>query len=407
MEVRKIRYFIFLRDVAWLAVTAFGGPQVHLTLFLELLVKQRRYLTEQEFWELHALCQILPGPTSSQTIVTIGFRLGEAKLAYLTLLIWCLPGVLMMTIFGILVAYLHAAKIPLDFMYVVQPMAIGFMCHAAFSITRKIVNTKTGYTLMVLALIVASFVHTPWVFPITVIVGGIATSFKFKEQEKEEKTSFKIQWANFFLFAGVGLGLAIAGHFTKFLWVRMSENFYRNGSFVYGGGQVLIPVLFTEFVRFKERLTQDEFLSGYGLVQLVPGPVFSFASFLGVLTMREYGLGWQIAGGILASVAIFLPGAFIMFFAIRIWEHLKRYRVVKASIEGINAASAGLVIAGALTLVISLEDSWYKMQIVSLLSWDKMFFVTLSFLLLQFTKISRLVLILSALLIGLAYQFAK
>lgn len=394
MEVRKIRYFIFLRDVAWLAVTAFGGPQVHLTLFLELLVKKRRYLTEQEFWELHALCQILPGPTSSQTVVTMGFKLGGAKLAYLTLLVWCLPGVLLMTSLGILVAYLHEVKIPLHFMYVVQPVAIGFMCHAGLSLTQKIVHTKTGYALMVLAGITAYFVQTPWVFPIAVVIGGIATSFKFKEQEKEAKTPFKVQWANFILFLGVLFGLALLGYLTGWLWVRMSENFYRNGSFVYGGGQVLVPVLLTEFVKFKKYLSQDEFLSGYGMVQLVPGPVFSFASFIGVLTMREYGLGWQIAGGLLASAAIFLPGAFVMFFAIRIWEHLKRYRVVKASIEGINAASSGLVIAGALVLVISLEDSW-----------DKIVFVISSFLLLQFTKVSRPFLIILALLSGLWYQF--
>jgi len=396
MEVRKIRYFIFLRDVAWLAITAFGGPQVHMSMFLDLLVNKKRYITEQEFWELHALCQILPGPTSSQTIVTLGFRLGGAKLAYLTLLIWCLPGVLLMTFFGILIAYLDAAKIPLDFMYIVQPIAIGFMCHAALSMTSKIVRTNTGFILMLLATLVAYFVHTPWVFPITVAIGGVATAFKFKEQEKEEKTVFRVQWANFILFWSVLLGLALVGYLTGWRLVRLSENFYRNGSFVYGGGQVLIPVLLTEFVKFKKYLSQDEFLSGYGLVQLVPGPVFSFASFIGVLAMREYGLGWQIAGGLLASIAIFVPGAFIMFFAIRIWEHLKRYRVVKASIEGINAASAGLVIAGAWFLVGSLGSSW-----------DKLVFVVLSFLLLQFTNVSRHVLILLALVGGLSWQFYK
>ena len=192
------------------------------------------------------------------------------------------------------------------------------------------------------------------------------------------------------------MGLALVGYLTGWRLVRLSENFYRNGSFVYGGGQVLIPVLLTEFVKFKKYLSQDEFLSGYGLVQLVPGPVFSFASFIGVLAMREYGLGWQIAGGLLASIAIFVPGAFIMFFAIRIWEHLKRYRVVKASIEGINAASAGLVIAGAWFLVGSLGSSW-----------DKLVFVVLSFLLLQFTNVSRHVLILLALVGGLSWQFYK
>ena len=395
MEVRKIRYFIFLRDVAWLALTAFGGPQVHITVLLDLLVGKRRYVSEKEFWELHALCQILPGPTSSQTIVTIGFKLGGASLAYLTLLIWCLPSVLLMTALGILIAYLHAQKVPLDFMYFVQPIAIGFVCHAALTLSQKIINTKTGFLLLLVAGILSYVFPVPWVFPIVIVGGGIITaSFKFEQQKPEEKPPFKIDWANFFLFAGTGLGLGVLGWLTGWLWVRMGENFYRNGSFIYGGGQVLIPVLFTEFVKFKKYLSPDEFLSGYGMVQLIPGPVFSFVAFIGVLTMRDHGIGWQIVGGFVASITIFLPSAFIMFFVIRIWDRLKSYRFVKASIEGINASSAGLVIGGALLFLVPIASNPSKLSLV-----------IVSFTTLLFFNKARPMLIILGLLAGIAYQF--
>jgi chromate transporter len=396
MEIKKIRYLIFLRDVAWLSVTAFGGPQVHVAMFLEMFVKKRRYLSEKDFWELHALCQILPGPTSSQTVVVLGFKIGGPPLAYLTLLIWSLPGIILMTTFGIAIAYLHARKIPLDFMYFVQPAAIGFVCYAALSLTQRIINTKTGFILMLLAVTAVLAFRSPWVFPLSIVIGGLTTALKYDQQEREAKKPFKIKWGNLILFWGFLIGLAVLGHFTRWLWVRLFENFYRNGSFIYGGGQVLIPVLFTEFVKFKKYLSTDEFLSGYALAQLVPGPVFSFVCFIGVFAMREYGVAWQIVGGVVAGAGIFLPGTFIIFFVIRIWDYLKRYRGVKASIEGINATSTGLVIAGAILLIQPISHDWLEILLV-----------ILSFLALQFNILSRPFLIFVGLLAGLGYQFLR
>jgi chromate transporter len=396
MEIKKIRHLIFLRDVAWLSITAFGGPQVHVAMFLEMFVNKRRYLSEKDFLEINALCQILPGPTSSQIIVVLGYQIGGASLAYWTLLIWCMPGVLIMTSLGILISYLNAQQISLDFMRFVQPTAIGFVCYAALNLSQRMVNTHIGFGLMLLACAFSYFLGNPWVFPLTVVVGGLVTALKFREQEKEAKSKFRIAWGNFVLFVGVLVGVAIIGGLTRWLWIRLFENFYRNGSFIYGGGQVLIPVLFTEFVKFKKYLSEYEFLSGYALAQLVPGPVFSFACFIGVLTMRNEGIGWQIIGGLTAGAGIFLPGIFILFFVIRIWEHLKKYRGVKASVEGINAASSGLVIAGALLLFIPIADKQ---------DWLGMLIVLLSFSALQFTRLSRPFLIFLGLMAGLIYQF--
>ncbi len=393
MQIKKIRNYIFLRDVAWLSVTAFGGPQVHLAMFIDMFVKKRAYLSEKDFMELVGLCQILPGPSSTQTIVALGFKIGGPTLAYLTLLVWCLPGVTIMTVFGLGFSYFDKQSISLEFFRFIPPIAVGLVAYAAFRITRMVVNTPTGFVLMCISTLAAYWFSSPWVFPLVVVGGGAVTAFNFKQQTKEEDKKIKIQWGNFILFVGVGVLAAILGGITKLLLVRLFENFYRNGSFIFGGGQVLIPVLFTEFVQFKKYLLPDEFLSGYGLAQLVPGPVFSFTSFIGVLSMRSYGVGGQLLGAFVASAGIFLPGVFIIFFVIRFWEQLKKYRVVKASLEGIHAASSGLVIAAALLLFLPVSGAIENILIV-----------VATFLFLNFTKAPPPLLIFLGLFAGIIFE---
>ena len=158
--MKKIRYYIFLRDVALLALTGFGGPQVHLARFIATFVKKRKYLTEAELMELHSLCQILPGPTSTQTITSIGFKIGGANLAYLTLLIWILPAVLIMTATGIAVSYIDAKNMTLSFTRFIQPIAIGFIAYAAYVVNIKVIRTKIASILTVASIIISFFSHS-------------------------------------------------------------------------------------------------------------------------------------------------------------------------------------------------------------------------------------------------------
>lgn len=394
--MRKLRNYIFLRDVAWLSIYAFGGPQVHMALFLEILVNKRRYLTEEELIELHALCQILPGPTSTQTITAVGFKFGGAYLAYLTLLVWALPAVCIMTSFAILINYLQANQMSVEFVRFIQPMAVGLVWYAAYKITFVVIKTKTAFFLAIVSCIATYYISSPWVFPLSVVIGGVISSMmKYHQHDEEPNKNIKISWANFILFWSVLIVVAILGGITKFFPVLLFENFYRNGAFIYGGGQVLIPVLLTEFVKFKAYLTEHEFLSGFGLSQLVPGPVFSFSAFIGALSMRPmgWGVGGQILGGLIASAAIFLPGTFMIFFVIRFWEELKKYRFVKASLEGVNGASAGLVVAGAIFLL--------EPQIGSILNLS---LVLVTFLILIFSKIPPPYVILGGLVFGLVWE---
>jgi chromate transporter len=354
--MKRVRHYIFLKDVLLLALTAFGGPQAHIALFLKVLVNKRGYLTEAELIELNSFCQILPGPASTQTLTAIGFKIGGPALAFLTLLTWILPAVCFMTFLGI---FLSECDIPiLEYTRYIQIIAVGFVAYAAYKISNSVVNTKASSAILVISAVSCYLVHTPAIFPIMIIVGGLLTSFKFRGQPLEERREkLKIEWANFILYAAIFIGAALMGHFTRDLEnpaiskvIRIFENCFRNGSLTFGGGEALAALFFKQFVAFKQYLTREEFLSGYGVLKSLPGPLFSFSSYIGTLSMREYGLGGQLAGSAMAAAGIFLPGTILIFFFIRFWERLKHYRVVRASLEGINAASAGIVMATALML---------------------------------------------------------
>jgi chromate transporter len=393
-KAKKIRYFIFLRDVFLLSVTAFGGPQAHLALLFDTMVNNRKYLTEKELIELHALCQILPGPTSTQTITAIGFKIGGPNLAYLTLLVWMLPAVSIMIAAAIGIAALQENNISIDFTKYIQPMAVGFVTYAAYKISVKVVHSRLAMGIMIIAAVVSYFVKNPFIFPVILLLSGATTALNYKTHPKEADKRISIDWRNFILWAAVLAFFAILGGITRERLVLIFENFYRNGSLIFGGGQVLIPLLYTEFVEFKDYLTSEEFLSGFGIVQALPGPVFSFSAYIGALAMRDQGILWEIAGGIVAAAGIFLPGTFMIFFVIRFWEKLKKYRVVKASLEGINAASSGLVIAAAFLLFQPIEENANIINIGFLVG---------TFILLMFTRVPAPFIIIGGLLAGLIF----
>jgi Chromate transport protein ChrA len=411
--IRRVRYYIFLKDVLILALTTFGGPQAHLAHFHKILVKKRAYLTEGELMELNSLCQILPGPASTQTLIAVGFKIGGPNLAYLTLLAWILPAVTMMTIAAMVMSGMQEKNLSLEFTRYIQPMAVGFVSYGAYIISLKTVNTKTGIALMVVAAVVSYYIQTPYIYPIIIVGAGLVTSMKFRSQPKETQPKMKVNWANLFLWGGVLVVAAALGGITKALPVKLFENFYRNGSLVFGGGQVLAPLLYTEFVnvsegdeskvgalrnKLKEKyspkpyhtpVTHDEFLSGYALAQALPGPSFSFSAYIGALSARNYGAGGEIIGAFASAIGIFLPGTFMIFFVIRFWDGLKKYRPVRASLEGITAAAAGLVAASAIILFQPLDNTFLNFGVT-----------IVTFFLLVFTRIPSPLIIVGGFILG-------
>lgn len=391
--IRRFRYIIYLLDILLLSFTAFGGPQVHLMMMIERLVKKRRYITEEELLELQALCQVLPGPTSTQTVTAIGLKIGGQPLAYLSLVVWSLPAMILMTLAAIGVHMLEQKQISLSFTRFVGPMAVAFLMHGGYAIARKVIHNLQGWSFLIISTILAYLFPSPYMTPLLIVSGGVAASYiNFSKHEKMERGPLRITWRPLIFWISVLLVAAGIGTVTKSLPVRLFENFYRNGSLVFGGGQVLIPILYNEFVEFKHYLTDQEFLSGMALTQVVPGPVFSVATYVGSLSMQDYGITGQIIGGFVAAAGIFLPGTFFIFFAYPIWDQLKKYRGIRASLDGIHATSCGLTIAAAVSMFEPMA-----------ISWQPVLTVVGTLLLLFFTRIPSYVLILAGLLLGLAF----
>ncbi|MFT4854955.1 MAG: chromate transporter [Algoriphagus sp.] len=395
MSVTKVKYYLFLRDTLTLSLTAFGGPQAFLSMLLERMVKQRAYVTEEELWELNALCNMLPGPSSTQLISAIGYRVGGPNLAYLALVVWILPATLIMILAAILIIFLEEnTPGALNFARFIQPMAIGFIIFAAQKTIGKMIQTTEAMVLVLISTFISFFYSSPYIFPLLLLGGGLSTSIKYKKQPKLEKDApLKIQWANFYLWAGTLALAAILGALTKSQSIILFENFYRNGSLIFGGGQVLVPYLYTEFVDFKHFLSSEEFLTGYAISQGIPGPTFSISSFVGALSMREYGIAGFFMGGFIAAAGIFLPGIFLIFFVIRFWDQLKKYRPVRAALEGINAVSCGMLISAAYLLFEPLEAN-----VVNI------FFILGTYMILQFTKISSPAIIAGGIIFGIIYN---
>ncbi len=385
--LKRLKHFDFLFDVLVLASTSFGGPQVHFALFLDRLVLKKQYLSEEELFEIQALCSVLPGPTSTQIITAVGYKRGGALLAYSTLLVWITPAVFVMTLAAYGMTYLRNKNILLY----VLPVGIGMILQASFVMAKKVI-TGPLYVLICLITILTGLIYqTPYFFPIVLLLGGIISSFNYKLFPKQNKHKMIIPWANFYLFIGFFIFLALLGNFTDYFPIKLFENFYRNGSLVFGGGQVLAPVLFTEFVEFKQLISSQDFLTGMALSQSLPGPIFALTSYLGVLLMRNYGLFGELMGSVIGAAGIFLPGTFLIFFVYRIWGQLKQYRVIRASLAGIQAASLGLSFVAAYI---------FLSPIIISADWISMLIVLMAFIATQYTKLPSIVLFIIALGIG-------
>jgi chromate transporter len=245
----------------------------------------------------------------------------------------------------------------------IRPMAIGFIAYSAIKLFSVAVhNTITRVIVLVGAAATFLFFKSPWVFPALIIAAGIATNFSDKRIPQVEKIVKKIRWINLFLFIAC---FAIAGYLsetaTRNNWnnrkiFNLFEHTYRNGSLVFGGGDVLMPLLYEQYVtrpasqhiinnkRTVLKMNQADFLTGSGMVRAIPGPVFSIAAFSGGMTMQTEGKANQLLGIVIGAIGIFLPSAFLVLFFFPVWSYLKRYAVIFRSLEGINAAVAGILL---------------------------------------------------------------
>lgn len=399
MSVGK-QHIPFLKDVALLAFTAFGGPNVHISLMLDHLVQKKKYLSENELMELMGLCQLLPGPTSTQTITSIGYRQGGPLLALITLFIWGLPAVILMTLLALLYQYFTAQGMELSFFRFIPPLAVGFIAYAAFSIGNKVISDWLTNLLFLGSAVAAILISSPLVFPAVIVAGGLITNFFRKAEAKEIHPRQKPNWIYLILYVGLFVASGLIAVGFNYKPVVLFENFYRFGSLVFGGGQVLIPMMMEQFTQHHQYLSETAFMTGYGIVQGTPGPVFSFCAFAGGMALQEGGTGMILLGSLIGTVGIFLPGTLLIFFVYPLWQYLKQYPWIQRAMPGINAAAGGLVLAAVYLMFLSLQIDISAPETKDFLYLG---IAVAGFALLQFTKIPGPLLVLVALVAGFVF----
>ena len=296
----------------------------------------------------------------------------------------------------------------------VNTMVLSVMLLASTLAVSAMVSVP--WVIMILCVVATyMFFQSPWIFPTLIILSGAATNISKKRIPEIEVSNKKVKWGNIWLFVSIFL---VAGFFSEMArsenWperrpLNLFENTYRMGSLVFGGGHVLMPMMYEQFsVRPEVRretdsiaahnqihIEKEEMTTGMGIVRAMPGPVFSIASFAGGTALRDMGTSMQILGCLIGTVAIFLPSALLVLFFFPVWNYLKKYAVVYRSLEGINAAVVGIMIASTLYIMkdISLADA----TINSLINVSV---IGATFLLLQFTRIHSPIIVVACLLAG-------
>lgn len=397
--ISTTKRWLFIRNVVFFTFTSFGGAQAHLALLLKYFVHHTKFISEEELLELNALAQVLPGPASTQTLVGIAWKVGRLKLAIITFLIWILPTATVMTLAAISYALLDQKQKFNDILEYIQPIALGIVAYGAWKLGKKVLSSQVSIFLAIASVVATFVLRNAYVFPLAILVGGIISSAIETPREETElrvKLFSNLNPRKLIYFLGALLVFALVGAIINrtspfSLPIRLLENFYRNGILVFGGGQVLVPLMFTEFVEMKHYLPSTGFLSGFALQQALPGPTFSFTSYLGALSMKNFGYGvWgQVLGGLIGVIGINLPGLILVLFIVPFWDDLKKISRIRHSLSGINAVSVGFIIAAFILLLIPMGLNWLFLGIM--LS---------TFLLLNFTKISPPVIVLAGILIG-------
>ena len=250
------RHLSFLRAVLLHSVTAFGGPQGHIAMMMKTFVKQTPYITEQELMEYNAFCQLLPGASSTQTLTLVGYKRGGVPLAVLTLIIWILPASFFMGALSFLLHYIDKKALDTDIFKFIAPMAAGFLLYASYTaFPYAMRNTITWIIMVVCATATYFFFKLPVIFPLVIVLGGFATNLSKKRIPQVEQKPSKIKWWNFWLFGIIFIAAGIISEVArKDNWpnrkpINLFENTYRMGSLVFGGGQVLMPLMYRTILR--------------------------------------------------------------------------------------------------------------------------------------------------------------
>ncbi len=373
-------YQIFLTFFK-LGCTAFGGPAAHLVFFHHKMVGQLNWLNDAQYQQLVALAQLLPGPSSSQVGIGIGYMQRGYNGALMAWLGFTLPSALLMTLVAVLgQRYFHILNS--HSFHVIQLIVFAVVSWAFWQMLRSFCKSWWQYSLMIAATIFLAVVPLSFNQILVILLAGLISiaMSKFQSQALLQSTPVKnatldtpyiqknhaVYWFIAFLLPFISIPLLV--QYLHWSELGFFADFYRTGSLVFGGGHVILPLLHQDFVS-TQLVSAQAFDLGYAFAQLMPGPLFSFTTYLGALLDWTDQL-WLNA--LLATIAIFLPSFLLIFASLPYWSWLMQQAVIRHAVAGINAAVVGLL----LYLVLQLGQSYLK-------RWEDVIFVIVMIYLLR------------------------
>ena len=348
-----MNYTLIGKTFLRLGLVSFGGPTAHIGYFRDELVKEKKWLLEDDFSSLLAICQALPGPTSSQMVFSIGLKKGGFLTAYIALIAFSLPSVFLMILLGLGYS-LNLLFLSQSTITAVSVVAIPVVGMAVFSMFRNFCSSNLEKIYFFVLTMLLTFFDLFYYPAIILIASWLAGAFFYKKSDMNIKTQPLIENINKYLV----YGSLIAGIFVfiqlNFLLVGSIypslKNLFNSGFLIFGGGHVVLPLLHDWFVD-QEIISSNEFFLGYGFAQAIPGPLFSFASYLGTVASGPL-VSEKILMGLVYLFALYGSTLFLTPLALYMWVSIEKIPVFLSGIKAVNIAVSAILCSCFLKLVL-------------------------------------------------------
>ena len=363
-----------------LGLTSFGGPIAHIGYFRNFFVKQKKWLDEKLYADFVSLCNFLPGPSSSQVGISIGYYFKGIKGAILAWVGFTMPSVIILLLFGYAILN-YDSSIPQGILRGLKAIVVIIVFQAILGMSKNLLKDNIGYMISFITALFLIIFPSSFNQLMCLIISGLIGVFVYrnkKSKEKNKKHLFEISFLKisplilFFIFL---LGLPIFNKLFDSNLLNLANSFFQVGSMVFGGGHVVLPLLKEEFVT-SGMIENDLFLAGYGASQAIPGPLFTFSSYLGIFFNSEIN---TLFTSIFCLFFIFLPSFLLLLGTLSIWNELREIDFIVSAFKAVNASVIGLLIAALYDPII----------ISSLKDYYDFILILISFFILFFTKIPQ------------------
>ncbi len=357
-------FLIFLR----LGLTSFGGPVAHLGYFRDEFVVRRKWLEDKAYADIVALCQFMPGPASSQVGLAIGLSRAGYGGALAAWLGFTMPSAIILVLFAYGID-LFGDTMNAGWLTGLKIVAVVVVAQALWAMYQSLCPGRVRGSLAIVAAAVVLMVSGVLGQLAAIALGAIVGLIVLRGTDEGSGAVFRVPVSSFAAVVSLSLfficlfGLPYLALYSDSLAIKYFDSFYRSGSLVFGGGHVVLPLLDAETVE-RGLVDADKFIAGYGATQAVPGPLFTFAAFLGTV-MKAAPNG--AVGAMICLVAIFLPSAFLVIGLLPFWNRLRRNGTVRAALNGVNATVVGLLLAALYDPVFTSSISSAKDLVVALI----------------------------------------